>query len=237
MKKEMIYEGKAKQVFATDDPSKVIIHYKDAATAGNGAKKADIDNKGVLNNSITTVIFNRLKEAGIPTHHIETLNDRDQLCEKVDIVPLEVIVRNVIAGSMAKRLGIEEGTPAPNTIFEICYKEDALGDPLINDHHAVALGAATYDELAEIYRLTGKINEELKKLFAEVGIRLIDFKIEFGRTNDGRIILADEISPDTCRLWDAETNEKLDKDRFRRDMGKVIEAYEEICRRVTKNQA
>lgn len=235
-KKEMMYEGKAKQIYATDDPSKVIIHYKDSATAGNGAKKADIDNKGVLNNRITTAIFERLKHAGIPTHHIETLNDRDQLCEKVQIVPLEVIVRNVIAGSMAKRLGIEEGTPAPNTIFEICYKDDALGDPLINDHHAVALGAASYEEMAEIYRLTGLINEELKKMFAEVGIRLIDFKIEFGRTKDGKIILADEISPDTCRLWDAETNEKLDKDRFRRDMGKVIEAYEEICRRVTKNQ-
>ena len=235
-KKEMLYEGKAKQVFATSDPSKVIIHYKDAATAGNGAKKADIDNKGVLNNTITTAIFSRLKDAGIPTHHIETLNDRDQLCTKVEIVPLEVIVRNVIAGSMAKRLGIEEGTPAPNTIFEICYKEDALGDPLINDHHAVALGAATYDELHQIYALTARINDVLKEMFAEVGIRLIDFKIEFGRTPDGKIILADEISPDTCRLWDAETNEKLDKDRFRRDMGKVIEAYEEICRRVTKNQ-
>ena len=150
-------------------------------------------------------------------------------------MPLEVIVRNVIAGSMAKRLGIEEGTLAPNTIFEICYKEDALGDPLINDHHAVALGAATYDELSEIYRLTGKINEVLKELFASVGIRLIDFKIEFGRTADGKIILADEISPDTCRLWDAKTNEKLDKDRFRRDMGKVIEAYEEISSRLGAN--
>lgn len=234
-KKEMLYEGKAKQVFATESPEKVIIHYKDAATAGNGAKKADIDNKGVLNNSITTVIFNALKKAGIPTHHIETLNDRDQLCLKVDIVPLEVIVRNVIAGSMAKRLGIEEGTPAPNTIFEICYKEDALGDPLINDHHAVALGAATYKELDEIYAMTAKINEVLKELFASVGIRLIDFKIEFGRTPDGKIILADEISPDTCRLWDAETNEKLDKDRFRRDMGRVIEAYEEINKRLNKD--
>ena len=232
----MMYEGKAKQVFATDEPDKVIIHYKDAATAGNGAKKADIDNKGVLNNRITTAIFNRLKEAGIPTHHIETLNDRDQLCRKVEIVPLEVIVRNVIAGSMAKRLGIEEGTPAPNTIFEICYKDDSLGDPLINDHHAVALGAATYDELKEIYAMTGKINEVLKEMLASAGIRLIDFKIEFGRTPDGKIILADEISPDTCRFWDAKTNEKLDKDRFRRDMGNVIEAYEEICQRVTKNQ-
>lgn len=225
---EMLYEGKAKQVFATDEPDKVIIHYKDAATAFNGEKKADIDNKGRLNNEISTIIFNRLKEAGIPTHHIETLNDRDQLCYKVDIVSLEVIVRNVIAGSMAKRLGIEEGTPAPHTIFEICYKADELGDPLINDHHAVALGAASYEELADIYDMTARINKVLQDMFAEIGIRLIDFKIEFGKTADGKIVLADEISPDTCRLWDAETNKKLDKDRFRRDLGNVIEAYEEI---------
>ena len=233
-KKEMLYEGKAKQVFATDDPNLVVIHYKDAATAGNGAKKADIENKGVLNNRITTVIFNALKKAGIPTHHVETFTDRDQLCKKVDIVPLEVIVRNVIAGSMAKRLGIEEGTVPPNTIFEICYKEDSLGDPLINDHHAVAIGAASYDDLREIYKIASDVNETLKALFAEVGIRLIDFKIEIGRDKDGKLILADEISPDTCRFWDAETNEKLDKDRFRRDMGKVIEAYEEIDRRLSK---
>ena len=225
---EMLYEGKAKQVFATDEPDKVIIHYKDAATAFNGEKKADIDNKGRRNNEISTIIFNRRKEAGIPTHHIETLNDRDQLCYKVDIVPLEVIVRNVIAGSMAKRLGIEEGTPAPHTIFEICYKADELGDPLINDHHAVALGAATYEELQDIYDMTARINKVLQDMFAEIGIRLIDFKIEFGKTADGKIVLADEISPDTCRLWDAETNKKLDKDRFRRDLGNVIEAYEEI---------
>ena len=225
---EMLYEGKAKQVFSTDEPDKVIIHYKDAATAFNGEKKADIDNKGRLNNEISTIIFNRLKEAGIPTHHIETLNDRDQLCYKVEIVPLEVIVRNVIAGSMAKRLGIEEGTPAKHTIFEICYKEDALGDPLINDHHAVALGAATYEELADIYDMTARLNTVLQDMFAEIGIRLIDFKIEFGNKEDGTIVLSDEISPDTCRLWDAKTNEKLDKDRFRRDLGNVIEAYEEI---------
>lgn len=230
--KEMLYEGKAKQVFATDEADKVIIHYKDDATAFNNLKHATIEKKGHLNNEITTMIFNELKKAGIPTHHIETLNDRDQLCLKVKIFPLEVIVRNVIAGSMAKRLGIEEGTEAPNTIFEICYKDDALGDPLINDHHAVALGAATYDELAEIYSLTGRINEELKKMFSKIGIRLIDFKIEFGKTADGRIVLADEISPDTCRLWDAETNKKLDKDRFRRDLGDVIEAYEEIDARL-----
>ena len=231
-KKNLMYEGKAKQVYATDEADKVIIHYKDAATAGNGAKKADIDNKGVLNNKITSIIFKKLNESGMPTHYIETLNDREQLCHKVDIVPLEVITRNVIAGSMAKRLGIEEGTMPPNTIFEICYKDDALGDPLINDHHAVAVGAATYEELKEIYDMTARINEILKEMFAGVGIRLIDFKLEFGKTADGKIVLADEISPDTCRLWDIETNEKLDKDRFRRDMGKVIEAYEEIGSRL-----
>ena len=230
----MLYEGKAKQVYATDEADKVIIHYKDAATAFNNLKKATIEHKGELNNRISTAIFKSLAAAGIPTHYIETLNERDQLCLKVDIVPLEVIVRNVIAGSMAKRLGIEEGTPAPNTIMEICYKDDALGDPLINDHHAVALGAATYEELNTIYDITRRVNEELTKLFKEVGIRLIDFKIEFGKTADGRIVLADEISPDTCRLWDIETNEKLDKDRFRRDMGKVIEAYEEIDARLNK---
>lgn len=230
--KEMLYEGKAKQVFATDDPELVVIHYKDDATAFNNLKKATIGSKGVLNNEISTIIFNKLHEAGIPTHYVETLNDRDQLCKKVSIIPLEVIVRNVIAGSMAKRLGIEEGTPAPNTIFEICYKDDALGDPLINDHHAVALGAASYKELEEIYDMTARINEVLKELFAQVNIRLIDFKIEFGRTADGKIVLADEISPDTCRLWDADTNEKLDKDRFRRDLGNVIGAYREIDSRL-----
>ncbi len=229
---EMLYEGKAKQVYATDQEDKVIIHYKDAATAFNNIKKATIENKGVLNNKISTIVFHQLKAAGIPTHYIETLNERDQLCLKVSIVPLEVIVRNVIAGSMAKRLGIEEGTQAPNTIYEICYKDDALGDPLINDHHAVALGAATYEELAEIYDLTARINKVLIDMFAQVNIRLVDFKIEFGKTSDGKIVLADEISPDTCRLWDATTNEKLDKDRFRRDMGKVIEAYEEINARL-----
>lgn len=229
---DMLYEGKAKQVFATDEEGKVIIHYKDAATAFNNIKKATIENKGVLNNKISTIVFHQLKAAGIPTHYIETLNERDQLCLRVSIVPLEVIVRNVIAGSMAKRLGIEEGTQAPNTIYEICYKDDSLGDPLINDHHAVALGAATYEELAEIYDLTARINKVLIDMFAQVNIRLVDFKIEFGKTADGKIVLADEISPDTCRLWDATTNEKLDKDRFRRDMGKVIEAYEEINARL-----
>ena len=226
--KEMLYEGKAKQVYATDNDDLVIIHYKDDATAFNNLKHDIVRSKGVYNNEITTIIFNKLKEAGIPTHYVETLNDRDQVCRKVKIFPLEVIVRNIIAGSMAKRLGIEEGTPAPNTIFEICYKDDALGDPLINDHHAVAVGAATYDELKTIYDLTGRINELLKELFDKINVKLVDFKIEFGKTSDGQIVLADEISPDTCRLWDKDTNKKLDKDRFRRDLADVIGAYKEI---------
>ena len=226
--KEMLYEGKAKQVYATDNDDLVIIHYKDDATAFNNLKHDIVRSKGVYNNEITTIIFNKLKEAGIPTHYVETLNDRDQVCRKVKIFPLEVIVRNIIAGPMAKRLGIEEGTPAPNTIFEICYKDDALGDPLINDHHAVAVGAATYDELNTIYDLTGRINELLKDLFDKINVKLVDFKIEFGKTSDGQIVLADEISPDTCRLWDKDTNKKLDKDRFRRDLGDVIGAYKEI---------
>ena len=231
---EMLYEGKAKQVFLTDDPDKIIIHYKDAATAFNNIKKATIEGKGELNNTISTLIFHRLHEAGIKTHYIETLNDRDQLCRRVKIIPLEVIVRNVIAGSMAQRLGIEEGTKPSNVIFDICYKDDALGDPLINDHHAVALGVATYEELAQIYKMTAEINKVLIQLFDEMGINLIDFKIEFGKTMDGEIVLADEISPDTCRLWDKKTNEKLDKDRFRRDLGRVKEAYEEILSRLEK---
>ncbi|MDE7123215.1 MAG: phosphoribosylaminoimidazolesuccinocarboxamide synthase [Alistipes sp.] len=229
---EMLYEGKAKQVFLTDDPDKIIIHYKDAATAFNNVKKATIENKGVLNNAISTLIFKELHKAGVKTHYVETINERDQICRKVTIIPLEVIVRNIVAGSMAQRLGIEEGTKPSNVIFDICYKKDELGDPLINDHHAVALGAATYEELAEIYAMTAKINEVLKGLFAKMNINLVDFKIEFGKTQDGEIVLADEVSPDTCRLWDATTNEKLDKDRFRRDLGKVREAYEEILARL-----
>ena len=238
---EMLYEGKAKQVFRTDDPDKIIIHYKDAATAFNNIKKATIENKGVLNNAISTLIFKELHKAGVKTR-VEMaalcsslkINDRDQVCRRVTIIPLEVIVRNVIAGSMAQRLGIEEGTQPSNVIFDICYKKDELGDPLINDHHAVALGAATYEELNEMYAMTAKINEVLKELFLKMNIKLVDFKIEFGKTSDGEIVLADEVSPDTCRLWDATTNEKLDKDRFRRDLGKVREAYEEILARLQK---
>lgn len=229
---EMLYEGKAKQVFLTDDPEKIIIHYKDAATAFNNVKKATIENKGVLNNAISTLIFHELRKAGVETHYLETINERDQVCRRVQIIPLEVIVRNTIAGSMAQRLGIEEGTKPSNVIYDICYKKDELGDPLINDHHAVALGAVTYDELKEIYAMTARINEVLTAMFAKMNINLVDFKIEFGRTSDGRIVLADEVSPDTCRLWDMTTNEKLDKDRFRRDLGKVREAYEEILARL-----
>lgn len=231
---EMLYEGKAKQVFRTDDDDLIVIHYKDAATAFNNIKKATIENKGVLNNAISTLIFEHLIAAGVKTHYVKTLNDRDQLCRRVTIIPLEVIVRNTIAGSMAQRLGIEEGTKPSNVIYDICYKKDELGDPLINDHHAVALGVVTYDELERIYAMTARINEVLTDLFKRMNINLVDFKIEFGRTSDGEIVLADEISPDTCRLWDLTTNEKLDKDRFRRDLGRVREAYEEILARLQK---
>ena len=233
MKKEMLYEGKAKKIYATDKENEVIVYYKDDATAFNGEKKGSIEDKGQFNNDITSIIFKMLEENGIKTHFIEKLNDREQLCKKVSIVPLEVIVRNVAAGSMAKRLGIEEGTPLKTTVFEISYKNDELGDPLINDYHAVAIGATTFEELQEIYAMTDKINELLKKFFASVNINLIDFKIEFGKTDDGKIVLADEISPDTCRFWDATTNEKLDKDRFRRDLGTVRGAYQEILSRMS----
>ncbi|MCY6960480.1 phosphoribosylaminoimidazolesuccinocarboxamide synthase [Clostridium brassicae] len=232
---KMLYEGKAKKIFEGEDKDHVIIYYKDDATAFNGAKKSEISKKGILNNSITSMIFEMLHEKGIKTHFEKKLSDREQLCKKVEIVPLEVIVRNVAAGSMAKRLGIEEGKELNTTIFEICYKNDELGDPLINDYHAVALGLATFEELKEMYDTTAKINEILKEFFIQQNIRLIDFKIEFGRFN-GEIILADEISPDTCRFWDATTNEKLDKDRFRRDLGNVEEAYIEILKRIDNAQ-
>ena len=224
-KQEMMYEGKAKQVYATDDPDRVIIHYKDDATAFNGLKKDSIRNKGVLNNKITTILFNELNRRGIATHWIETLNDRDQLCKKVRIVPLEVIVRNVVAGSMAKKFGIDEGTELKTPVYEICYKNDELGDPMINDTHAVGLGLATREELDQIYEITAQVNEALKEILDQIGIRLIDFKLEFGKDSTGRVLLADEISPDTCRFWEKGTDKKLDKDRFRRDMGDVIGAY------------
>ena len=229
---EMLYEGKAKQVFRTDDPEKIIIHYKDAATAFNNIKKATIENKGVLNNAISTLIFKELQKAGIKTHYIETINDRDQICRKVTIIPLEVIVRNIIAGSMAQRLGIEEGTQPSNTIYDICYKKDELGDPLINDYHALAMQLCTREELDQIASYAFKINEILKAFFKEINVDLVDFKLEFGKLSDGTIVLADEISPDTCRFWDATTHEKLDKDRFRRDMDNVDEGYHEIMKRL-----
>ncbi len=233
MKKgSMIYEGKAKQLFETEDKDKVLVHYKDDATAFNGVKKGQIHDKGIVNNTVTSLIFQLLEKEDIPTHFIDRISDREQLCRKVDIIPLEVIVRNVIAGSMAKRLAIPEGTEIPNTIFEICYKKDELGDPLINDHHAVALGAATYDELDEIYSLTGRINRILVDFFASLGLKLVDFKLEFGKDEEGNILLADEISQDTCRLWDIETGKKMDKDRFRRDLGEVEETYMELLKRV-----
>lgn len=229
----MIYEGKAKKVYKTENPNEVIIYYKDDATAFNNIKKGTIKNKGLLNKQITTIIYDKLKEEGIETHLIENIGERAQLCKKVEIIPLEVIVRNTLAGSTAKLLGIEEGLKLETPIFEICYKKDELKDPLINDYHAVALGIATKDELEELYNQTAKINEVLKNLFDSVGITLVDFKIEFGKDKDGKIILADEISPDCCRLWDKETGEKLDKDRFRRDLGNVENAYEEVLKRLS----
>ncbi|GAA0757845.1 phosphoribosylaminoimidazolesuccinocarboxamide synthase [Clostridium sartagoforme] len=232
-KLEMMYEGKAKKIYSTDKAEEVVVYYKDDATAFNGEKKGQIEDKGTLNNAITSMIFEMLKENGIKTHFIEKLNEREQLCKKVEIVPLEVIVRNVAAGSMAKRLGLEEGFELKTTVFELSYKDDSLGDPLINDYHAVGIGATTFEELNKIYEMTDKINELLKEFFIKQNIRLIDFKLEFGRYN-GEILLADEISPDTCRFWDATTGEKLDKDRFRRDLGNVKDAYVEILNRIQK---
>lgn len=233
-KKEFLYEGKAKKIYATDDPDKVIVYYKDDATAGNGEKKGTIADKGIINNELTSYLFEMLASQGVKTHFIEKLNDREQLCWKLDIVPLEVITRNIIAGSMAKRLGLEEDTMPKKMIQEFSYKDDELGDPLINSDHAVAIGAATEEEVAEILEVTAKINQILSDAFKKEGILLVDFKIEFGRDKDGNLLLADEITPDTCRLWDAETKKKLDKDRFRRDMGGIEEAYKEILHRITK---
>ena len=233
MKKEFIYEGKAKRVYATEHPGQVIIEYKDDATAFNAQKRGTIQDKGVVNNEVTTILFQQLEKIGVPTHFIQKLNEREQLCKKVEIVPLEFVMRNVIAGSMAKRLGIEEGTVPPNQIIDICYKKDELGDPLINDDHAVALGAASYEELEVMYDLTLKVNEFLESTFDDAGLQLVDFKIEFGKDAQGNIILADEISPDTCRLWDKQTGEKMDKDRFRRDLGNVEQAYQEVLKRLS----
>ncbi len=231
-KKEMLYEGKAKKVFKTDDENLYIVDYKDDATAFNGLKKGQISGKGVINNKMSNFLMQIMEKNGIPTHFVEEISDRETVVKKVSIIPLEVIVRNVAAGSFSKRLGVEEGSALKTTILEYCYKDDALGDPLINDYHAMALGIASKEDLDTIAGLTFKINDILKAYFKGINIDLIDFKIEFGRTSDGRIILADEISPDTCRLWDADTHEKLDKDRFRRDLGNVEDAYQEVFKRL-----
>ncbi|KOR27107.1 phosphoribosylaminoimidazolesuccinocarboxamide synthase [Clostridium sp. FAM 1755] len=230
-KRDMLYEGKAKRIFGTDDKDTVVVYYKDDATAFNGEKKGTIEDKGVMNNSITSMLFELLEKNGVKTHFIKKMNEREQLCKKVEIVPLEVIVRNIAAGSMAKRLGLLEGRKLDTTVFEISYKNDDLNDPLINDYHAVAIGLTTFAELKEMYAIAEKVNNTLKEFFDKQGIILVDFKIEIGRFN-GELLLADEISPDTCRLWDKNTGEKLDKDRFRRDMGNVKEAYMEILKRV-----
>ena len=234
--KEMLYEGKAKQVFATENPDIVMVHYKDDATAFNGLKKGTITGKGVINNRVTNFMMKKLEAAGIPTHFVEELNDRDTLVKKVQIVPLEVIIRNISAGSFAKRYGVEEGIVFDEPTIEFSYKNDDLGDPLINSYHALALKLASKEEIETIKKYAFKVNEVLKAYFLHLGVKLIDFKLEFGRLPDGTIVLADEISPDTCRFWDAKTNEKLDKDRFRRDMGGVEDAYAEIFKRVTKGE-
>ena len=230
-KKELLYEGKAKKVYTTENPDVLIVDYKDDATAFNGVKKGTIVGKGVVNNRMTNHIFKMLEEKGIPTHFIEELSDRETAVKKVEIVPLEVIVRNVAAGSFSKKLGIEEGFRLLSPTLEFSYKNDELGDPMINDYYAVAIGAATREEIDKITELVFKINEILVDYFKSIKVDLIDFKVEFGRYK-GQIILADEISPDTCRFWDSETHEKLDKDRFRRDLAHVEEAYEEIYRRI-----
>lgn len=230
-KTTLLYEGKAKKVYKTEDPDVLIVDYKDDATAFNGIKKGTIMGKGVVNNRMTNHVFKILEEKGVPTHYIEELSDRETAVKKVQIVPLEVIIRNVAAGSFSKRLGVEEGTPFKEPTIEFSYKNDDLGDPLINSYFAVALGLATWEEIDTIKKYAFKVNEVLKEYFLQADIKLIDFKIEFGRYHD-QIILADEISPDTCRLWDVHTNEKLDKDRFRRDLGNVEEAYNEVFKRL-----
>lgn len=231
-KKEQLYEGKAKKVFATDDANLVIVDYKDDATAFNGLKKGTIAGKGVVNNKMSNYLMQLLEKNGVPTHFVEELSDRETLVKKVKIVPLEVIIRNRAAGSICKRLGLEEGMDFTAPSLEFSYKDDELGDPLINSYHAISCGFATKEDVDTITEMAFKINEVLKEYFKSIGVELIDFKLEFGKTADGTIVLADEISPDTCRFWDIETHEKLDKDRFRRDMGNVEEAYAEVFKRL-----
>ena len=231
-KTTQLYEGKAKKVYNTTDENCYIVSYKDDATAFNGLKKGTIEGKGSINNRVSNYLMSLLEKEGIPTHVVEQLNDRETVVKKVKIVPLEVIVRNIAAGSLSKRLGIPEGTKLASPVLEFCYKDDALGDPMVNEYHIYAMNIATPEELKEIADYSFRVNDFLIKFLSKCNIDLVDFKIEFGRTPDGKIILADEISPDTCRFWDSTTHEKLDKDRFRRDLGRVREAYEEILARL-----
>lgn len=231
-KREQLYEGKAKKVYATDNPEVVLVDYKDDATAGNGAKKGTIRDKGIVNNKVTNSLMKLLESKGIPTHLIEQISDRETLVKRVEIVPLEVIVRNVAAGSLSKRLGLPEGTKLKSTVLEYCYKDDALGDPMVNEYHIAAIGAATKAELETIAALSFKINDILTEYLKDANIELIDFKLEFGRLKDGSIVLADEISPDTCRFWDSVTHAHLDKDLFRRDLGGEEDAYKEVMKRL-----
>ena len=231
-KTTQLYEGKAKKVFATEDPAYVIVSYKDDATALDGLKKGTIAGKGAINNRMSNYLMQILEKEGVPTHFVEELNDRETVVRKVSIVPLEVIIRNISAGSFAKRYGVEEGIVFAEPTIEFSYKNDELHDPLINQYHALALGLATKEEIQTIVTMAFKVNQVLKDYFLKLGVRLVDFKLEFGRLPDGKIVLADEISPDTCRFWDAKTGEKLDKDRFRRDMGGVEDAYREMMHRV-----
>ncbi|WP_434797753.1 phosphoribosylaminoimidazolesuccinocarboxamide synthase [Terrisporobacter vanillatitrophus] len=230
----LLYEGKAKKIFSTENENEFVVYYKDDATAFNGEKKAEIASKGILNNKISTIMFEELAKEGIESHFIKSLSDREMLVKKVEILPLEVIVRNITAGSFCKRYGVEEGIVLDTPIFEMSYKNDDFGDPLLNDDHAVALKLATREEIDFLRTQTLKINELMKKFFLKMDLKLVDFKLEFGKDVNGNVILADEISPDTCRLWDVNTNEKLDKDRFRRDLGDLVQGYEEVLARLNK---
>ena len=235
-KREMLYEGKAKRVYATEDPELLIVSYKDDATAFNGLKKGTIAGKGVINNEMSNRLMQRLEKAGVPTHFVEELSERETLVKRVQIVPLEVIIRNIAAGSFSKRYGVEEGVVFSQPTIEFSYKNDELGDPLLNTSHALALGLATQEEIDTIRRLAFQTNDLLRASWSSCGVPLVDFKLEFGRLSDGTVILADEISPDTCRLWDAATGEKLDKDRFRRELGVVEDAYAEVMRRLMEHE-
>lgn len=235
IRKEQLYEGKAKKVYATENPELLIVSYKDDATAFNGLKKGTIHGKGVINNRMSNLLMQRLEKAGIPTHFVRQLSDRETLVKRVSIVPLEVIIRNIAAGSFSERYGVDEGFVFETPTIEFSYKNDELGDPLLNEYHAIAMKLATREEIDTIKRYAFGVNEQLKAFWAECGVTLVDFKLEFGRLPDGSIVLADEISPDTCRLWDSKTYEKLDKDRFRRDLGGVENAYAEVMKRLTEH--